>query len=124
MKVQSMFCSGCDRDVRVVLTEQPAHDGHATLPDAEFVCLEIGDQCTGSLCPLAGLPPAVMGERLARHGLDTSQLPHVRSECEGCGRVTEMVLIDHEYLFCTECRVTFRWSVLDEMELPTHQEES
>jgi hypothetical protein len=103
MKAQTMFCSACDRDVRVVLTEEPVYDGHAPLPDVEFVCLEIGERCTGSMCPLCALPPDVMEERLARSGLDEGRLRRINAECASCGQTTELVLTRRGVALCTAC---------------------
>ncbi|MGE0351938.1 MAG: hypothetical protein AB7I33_00215 [Gemmatimonadales bacterium] len=113
MKVQKIFCSGCDREVRVVLTAEPVHEGHANLPDSELVCLEIGDRCTGSLCPVFALPPEEMKARLARSGFDTTGLKHVRAHCDGCDRETDMVVLNREYWHCTECNTINRWRLHD-----------
>ncbi|HEX6909649.1 MAG TPA: hypothetical protein VF142_04630 [Longimicrobium sp.] len=50
-----IYCSGCDRDVRVVLAEGHERNGpYEELFDAE--CLEIGGQCTGTTCPICAVP--------------------------------------------------------------------
>ncbi len=120
MKVQKMFCSGCDRDVRVVLTAEPAWEGHATVQEPEFVCLEIGATCTGALCPLCAQSPAVMASKLARHELETGGLPRLRATCDGCGLEGELVVIGHTYVHCPDCGTTSRWSVIpeDHLRLP------
>jgi hypothetical protein len=72
MKTRMAFCSACDRDVRVAFPEDAEFvDGQANIPDPEIVCLEIGARCTGSMCPVAAQPAAVMAARLVRSGLDT-----------------------------------------------------
>lgn len=111
MKVQHMYCPGCDRDVRIVLTAEPSAEGQATLPDAEFVCLEIGDKCTGSLCPLFSLPPEAMKARLIRSGYEMEGLKHWEGHCDGCDRMTDMVMLNREYCLCTECGSWNRWRV-------------
>jgi hypothetical protein len=111
MKVQKMFCSACDRDVRVVLTAEPTYDGQAPLPDVEFVCLEIGEQCTGALCPLCALPPAAMDARLARSGFDNGRLKHITAQCDACGRETELVVTQRGFARCTECGSANRLTV-------------
>ena len=68
MKFQVAYCSACDRDVRIAYTEAPVFEGQANLPDPEVLCMEIGHQCTGSLCPIGAQPPAVMAARLVRNG--------------------------------------------------------
>lgn len=108
MKVQKIYCAGCDRDVRIVLTAEPVHEGQANLADAEPVCLEIGDSCTGSLCPIFALPPEDMKARLARSGFDTGGLRHLRAHCDGCDRATDMVVLNRELCHCTECHTANR----------------
>ena len=49
MQPQLAYCSACDKDVQIVVTDQPSQDGHANLHDSEIVCLEIGEACTGHL---------------------------------------------------------------------------
>ena len=69
MQSQTAYCSACDQDVRVVVTDAPAHEGQAPLADAQVVCLDFGARCTGSMCPMFGLPRILMGVRLAQSGL-------------------------------------------------------
>jgi len=111
MKSQTMFCSACDRDVRVILTNEPSSDAQAPVPDAEFICLEIGDTCTGALCPVFSLPATVMKAKLARGGFDTSNLRHVQLHCDGCDRFADLVVLSREYCLCTECGATNRYEV-------------
>ena len=47
--------------------------------DAEFICLEIGEHCTGHLCPVCAVPPAAVDARLAKSGLR----PEVRRKLVG-----------------------------------------
>ena len=49
MQPQLAYCSACDKDVQIVVTDEPSQDGHANLHDSEIVCLEIGEACTGHL---------------------------------------------------------------------------
>jgi hypothetical protein len=49
VKSQWLFCSACDRLVRALVSEGSA-DGE--IQDARIVCLEIGEHCTGNMCPL------------------------------------------------------------------------
>ena len=69
MKSQQLFCGACDRPVRVLITDTPTTEGQATADDAEVVCLEIGAQCTGNLCPLGAAEPGRDGapHRPQRH---------------------------------------------------------
>ena len=71
MKTHRAFCSACDRDVLLAFPEETDFvDGQAPIPDPQLVCLEIGERCTGSLCPVAAQRAEVMAGRLVRSGLD------------------------------------------------------
>ena len=70
MREITMHCSCRDQEVRVVVTDDPVYDGQASLLDSEIICLEIGEKCSGGMCPLDAQPAAVMDLRLARSGLD------------------------------------------------------
>lgn len=63
MKIQKAYCSACDRQVEVVI---PDDLPEGTLPSAHdpasCVCLEYGETCTGSLCPLFDVPTDQMEE--------------------------------------------------------------
>jgi hypothetical protein len=106
METHKVFCSACDRDVNVVITDEPSQDGHANLHDAEVVCLEIGERCTGNLCPIGATSPTVMAARLVHNGLQTVMHPLVSLACDNCYRVTSHVLIDRRFATCTECGAT------------------
>lgn len=114
MKTQMAYCSACDRDVRIALTEEPVEpDGQANIHDAEVVCLEIGEKCTGAMCPIGAQPPAVMAVRLVRSGLKPIVQPMTTARCEACDQVTRFALINPEYATCTECGTTVRRASLD-----------
>lgn len=106
METHKVFCSACDRDVSVTITEGPSQDGHANLYDAEVVCLEIGARCTGSLCPVGATAPTVMAARLFHHGLQTSNGLLVPLDCDRCQRETTHTLIDRRFATCSECGAT------------------
>lgn len=55
-RLATSFCSAVDRDVRIAYVPGLAPDPHVPLPDREFICLEIGETCTGRLCPLDAKP--------------------------------------------------------------------
>jgi len=63
MRTQKAYCSACDRQVEVVVPEE-LPDG--SLPSAhdpsKCICLEFGESCTGSLCPLFEVPTGQMEE--------------------------------------------------------------
>lgn len=110
MKSAQLFCGACDREVRVMITEAPDHEGQAPLHDEEVICLEIGEQCTGALCPLGAVAPDAMVERLMRNGLPTDNLRTVRAECPTCGAETEMVLYGGGRAACSVCGAHARWT--------------
>jgi hypothetical protein len=107
MKSQVAFCSACDKDVRIVITDEPSQDGHANIHESEVVCLEIGESCTGNLCPIGAAPPAVMAARLVRSdSMKTIVQPIVEAKCPTCERVTPHFLVGKHNATCGECGVT------------------
>ena len=59
METRIIYCSACDREVRVVLrTEGEAAGQPPSLEGA--LCLDIGTTCSGSTCPVC----AVSAERI------------------------------------------------------------
>ena len=111
MKSHRLFCNACEREVNLVITEAPEHDGQATLLDSEVVCLELGDQCTGALCPLGAVGPDAMVARIVRNGLPVDGLHTVRAACPACDRETDLVLYGDGHAACTECGTPSRWRV-------------
>ena len=103
MKMQTAYCSACDKDVHIVVTDEPSVDGQANLHESEVVCLEIGEACTGSMCPIGATAPAVMAARLVRNGLQTIMQPVIEAHCAGCGRVTTHLIVEPTRARCTEC---------------------
>jgi hypothetical protein len=106
MQRQIAYCSVCDRDVQLVVTDELSHDGQANLHDAEIVCLEVGDRCAGCHCPISDTQPAVMAARLVRNGLQTTMNPVVTLDCARCGEKTQHVLIERSWATCNECGAT------------------
>lgn len=106
MKTINAYCSACDQDVRVVLTDQPAQDDPSPIHDREVVCLEIGEHCSGALCPVGAVPPIVMAARLVRNGLQTEMQPIVKAHCAACDNDTEFVIVSREHAICAECGTT------------------
>ena len=106
MESQTAYCSACDKDVQIVITEQPSQDGQANVHDSEVVCLEIGDACTGSLCPIGATSPTVMAARLVRNGLQTIMQPVFEAKCPGCDGVTTHVVVEKTHAICETCGVT------------------
>lgn len=65
MKIQHAYCSACDRQVEVMVSEEAQES--ASTPDAsKVVCLAYGEQCTGSMCPLFDVPTEQMKESFER----------------------------------------------------------
>ena len=110
MREITMYCSARDQDVRVVVTDEPVHDAQASLIDSELICLEIGDHCTGNLCPVCAVSPDAVDARLAKSGLRPDIRRKVAGYCHGCDRDTELVVSSGGYVTCTECRTTRRWT--------------
>jgi hypothetical protein len=106
MKTQTAYCSACDRDVQVIMPEEPVHDAQAPVADAEIVCLEIGDRCTGHLCPIGAVSSTTMMVRLVRSGVRSLVQPLVKAECEVCGRVTDYIIVSPSYATCADCGST------------------
>lgn len=111
MKSAQLFCSACDRQVDVMITEAPVFDGPATLHDEEVVCLAIGERCTGALCPIGAVEPNAMVARIVRNGLPTGGLRTVQATCPSCGSEAEMVLYGGGRACCTICGTSARWRV-------------
>jgi hypothetical protein len=64
MEIHLAYCSGCDRQVKVVVNPEVVRAGREPTA-ADLICLEHGTACTGQLCPIFGVPSEEM-ER--RHG--------------------------------------------------------
>ncbi len=103
MKPQYMFCNGCQRHVQVVVTDPVEDDTQANVHDPEMICLEIGEWCSGSLCPLGAAAPGAMVARLIHAGEPTDALVVVRGHCEACGLETDLALFGRDQAACTVC---------------------
>ena len=84
MKTHKAYCSACDRQVEVVV---PGDLPEGTLPSAHdpaaCICLEYGETCTGSLCPLFEIPTGQMEEnyrRVAEEVREGRKGPHGTAE--------------------------------------------
>jgi hypothetical protein len=55
MATKTIYCSACDREVLVQLTEEGKLEG--------AVCMDIGELCTGTMCPICAEAPAVIREK-------------------------------------------------------------
>ena len=110
MREITMYCSARDQNVRVVVTDEPVHDTQASVLDSELICLEVGDHCTGNLCPVGAIPLEAVDARLATSGLRPEVRRKVAGYCEACDRDTELVVSSGGYVTCTECGTTRRWT--------------
>jgi hypothetical protein len=71
MGTHVVYCSACDRQVRVVYPEAPQVGG-AGGPEVDpaGVCLDYcSSDCTGTMCALFDLPPAQMLVKLRERGM-------------------------------------------------------
>ena len=114
MNSEVAFCSGCGREVRLVFTDPPPHDGQANLrEDAEIVCLDYKEGCSEGKCPTTGKPGIVMGVRLAKSHMHDEVFKTIHARCEACGQVSDLEVLDRIFALCTLCNSTNRWVVLD-----------
>jgi hypothetical protein len=109
MSTQLAYCSACDQEVHIAVTPEPLHGGQAVLPENDVVCLDFGSKCTGSLCPMFGLPRIMMGIRLAKSGLRPQAFHTINAPCQACGTLTDLQLIDDEFALCPVCGTSNRW---------------
>lgn len=67
METQLAYCSACDRHVRVVANaESGKWPESGQIDPHELVCLEYGESCTGSFCPVFSVPVQQMRENYER----------------------------------------------------------
>jgi hypothetical protein len=62
MEVHLAYCSGCDRQVKVVVNPAVLEEGREPTT-SDLICLEHGEACTGKLCPVFGVPSDEMEAR-------------------------------------------------------------
>ena len=111
MDSHKIFCSACDRSVQVLITPTLNAEGQAMLHDSEVVCLEIGSQCTGNMCPLGSAEPNAMVARLVRNGIPLETLSTVKAKCPACENEVDMVLYGEGRAACAVCGSAARWVV-------------
>jgi hypothetical protein len=112
MNTTIAYCSARDQDVRIAWLES-SPDGQTQLVEPEVVCLDYGEKCTGALCPSFGLPSMLMGVRLARSGLPTAPWRTVYAACGECGQVSDLRVVNADYLYCGVCGSTLRWRQIE-----------
>jgi len=107
------YCTHCQKEVLVSISPSAPRGGHANLQESdEVVCLDFGEECDGEICPLSQYRPVVMGVRLARSGL-REEWTTVRAQCEGCGQVSDLKVLDPDHAYCVLCGSTNTWMVLE-----------
>ncbi|MBT8396356.1 MAG: hypothetical protein HKO65_13800 [Gemmatimonadetes bacterium] len=112
LEIRTTYCTHCTKDVQVAVSPGTPRNGQANLQESdEVICLDFGDACDGAICPLSQIRPIVMGVRLARSGL-REEWTTVRAQCEGCGQINELKILDREHAFCPLCGTTNTWMVL------------
>ena len=60
------YCSACDRQVEIVVNPGARTNPVTGEPEDEIVCLELGESCTGSMCPMCDVPTEDMKRNLGR----------------------------------------------------------
>jgi hypothetical protein len=55
MATKTIYCSACDREVLIRLNEGNLEGS---------VCMDIGESCTGALCPICAEVPAVIRKKV------------------------------------------------------------
>jgi hypothetical protein len=56
MATKTIYCSACDREVLIRLTPEGKLEGS--------VCMDIGENCTGTLCPICAERPEIIREKV------------------------------------------------------------
>jgi hypothetical protein len=59
------YCSGCDRQVRVIVNPAVLRAGREPT-EGDLICLEHGESCNTDLCPLFNVPTEEMRARYGR----------------------------------------------------------
>jgi hypothetical protein len=69
METHVVYCSACDREVRVVYAHEPAETAGGPEVDPTGVCVDYcSHSCTGTMCSLFEVPPAEMLVKLRQSG--------------------------------------------------------
>jgi hypothetical protein len=111
MKSHQLYCSACDRQVKVLISEAPLGEHQATLHDDELICMEIGEHCSGALCPLGAAEPQAMVSRLIHSGEKFNGVKTVKGHCPTCEMDAEFILYGKGKASCTVCGTACKWCV-------------
>lgn len=110
MEVQRVYCPKCEGEVRTAQLPVP---GHSTQPnataDGDLICLDFGEGCSHSGCPITHVSGVVMAVRLARSGLADESFETIRAHCEGCAQSTHMKVVKKGLAVCEDCGTSNRW---------------
>jgi len=110
MELNRIFCPQCEGEVRTTQLPVPGHSTHSSVSgEGDLVCLDFGEGCRHSGCPLSNVSGVVMAIRLARSGLADETFEHIHAHCEGCLKPTDMKVISKGLAICEECETTNRW---------------
>jgi hypothetical protein len=60
------YCSACDRQVDVVVKPGARTNPVTGEAEDEIICLEMGESCTGSMCPMCDVPTDEMKRSVER----------------------------------------------------------
>lgn len=75
METHVVYCSACDRQVRLLFAHPPGESPSGGEVDPSGICVDYcSGSCTGQMCALLDVPPAEVLERLKASGL----LPEAR----------------------------------------------
>lgn len=111
MRTEQVYCSGCGHEVRLVFTDDAAHDGHANLhDDAQIVCVDYEEGCSPIKCVVTGKAGIIMGVRLAKSHLNDERFRVTRARCDACGQVSKLEILNETYAMCTLCDSTNHWA--------------
>jgi hypothetical protein len=60
------YCSACDRQVDIVVRPGARTNPVTGEAEDEIICLEMGESCTGSMCPMCDVPTDEMKRSVER----------------------------------------------------------
>jgi hypothetical protein len=61
MREITIYCSGRDQEVRVLVDHDPLYEDERSVLDSALFCCEIGHACTGVACPIGAEPVPLAG---------------------------------------------------------------
>ena len=77
MNFRTAYCATHDRPVRILLKGESGE----TVDTDDIVCMEHGDTCTGSMCPIFDVPSVEMRETLEAYRAEMEELePEIETE--------------------------------------------